>query len=193
MDFGAFGDWWDSGLGSWFSEIDWGTAPAWAGALFSAGALLLTLRIISRDRKRDYRAMADGFVTWSSQTLSVNQTSGKYYTLKVYGHNTTDVPIPTAVVRSRAAAQPNFVEHFTEKDWKFSIPPKSEVSVEIVMEVPPRTVDVVVEFKDARGKWWMRDLYSNRYLTKRQYKNFRRPAEGWKEAKGKYRDPFLDF
>jgi len=179
----------------WWTQISWGTAPDWVAAIGTVGTLAIALAILIADRKSRERSQADRFVTWSSTTYSANIIEGvkrESWVLDVFSHNASDAPIPVAIARSKASVKPNFIEPLSETPAEllgaplWSIAPGIQTHLSVPLEVAPRTLTVVIDFMDAQGKPWHRNLFTGKYMSERKFKKFRTLAE---EDKGKYRDP----
>lgn len=175
----------------WWTYIAWGTVPDWVAAIGTVGTLAIALAILLADRRKESRRQADGFVTWYTITSHHGNMKKRSWTLDVFAHNATDSPIPVGAIRSRASVEPNFIKPLSEteevgKPPRWDIHPGQQTITSIPLDSDPRSLQIVVDFRDSHGVTWHRDLFSGKYMSERKFTRFRQLG---KKDRGKFRDP----
>jgi hypothetical protein len=162
----------------------WGTAGQWVSGLISAGALLLALHILLRDRKLRQRAQADKVACWLEFS--------EHDAAAVHLVNASDMPI----FQSKATAIPKYpwlvwywgkrrpcfhtnrnpaqADHrdYAQMDFKpytqgIHIDKDEYQSQVLDVRYGFRYYVVCVEFRDASNQRWIRNLSTGKYVGRR--------------------------
>ena len=162
MDFGAFGEWWNNGIGAWWNHQEWGNVAQWVSGLLTAGSLFLGFTILRRDRDKAARSSADAFVTWV-KAKKTDSRDGVRYETTVYGYNAGDLPILDPQVRIRQGGdRPSMARSFGLA--LNAIGPSVEAQSRFDLDLPPISSRFIVTFKDAMGQEWARDVRTAKYI-----------------------------
>ncbi|MEW1548300.1 hypothetical protein [Streptomyces tsukubensis] len=132
--------------------LDWGTVPTWISSLLTGGSLLLGFHILLRDRKKEERSEGLKVVCWHEYDSDISGT----WTVHVL--NTADRPItyPRVITRFSIASSV-FLEPFS---IGAILPAGEELTWTSGPREPgaPKVSAVGIEFTDADGAEWVRDL-----------------------------------
>jgi hypothetical protein len=151
-------------------HVEWGDVPSYFGGL----ALLVTIGIVSRDRREKERLQADRVAAWATRNDSGFQ---------LFVRNASDLPVSRAAIYAAAGAT-GF-----DKDGSLVVSLSKFDSEGGVRNLKPRYVDVIgpgettevfavdldrgplavrsFEFVDAAGRSWRRDLGTLRVVKNR--------------------------
>ncbi|MFJ8546320.1 hypothetical protein ACIRFH_30840 [Streptomyces sp. NPDC093586] len=131
------------------AEWNWGTVPTWVSAILTSGSLLLGFYILLRDRRKEERQEALKVICWSEM---VDNESYKIYVL-----NTAERPVVHARMLVRLAG--DVLEPVGLGAG--AIRPGEEVTARSPRHLGgEKSWPAAVEFQDADGIDWVRDLRS---------------------------------
>lgn len=176
-----------------WSSINWGSLADWFAAVGTVGALILTVFIVLRDRKERHQESADRVL---ARIGSVGDGSGWDITFSVFNSGTMPVTSvvllgPDLGIREEEPEEYPNGWHFEEiaPSLNDSLPfvfDPSKVApdarfpglhagesryIHIRQSVRPDLNDFYYAFFDGRGKMWVRNARTGRYLTGRKARN----------------------
>lgn len=79
-------------------SLDWGTVPAWVSGILSAASVLLVVRVLYRDRKRDIRKQAYQIFAGVEFQQPAREGDEGGGTVILTVHNPTDAPIRMVMI-----------------------------------------------------------------------------------------------
>ncbi len=148
----------------WFSSINWGTVPDWVTGLLTAATLFLAVMILLGDRRRAKRAEADAFSTWPVFMGTHAVPDLPDYAVELHAYNAGDKPILYTMVMVRPGSPQHALQTMSTKP----IPPQTEVVSKIGFDNIWYDSPLLIQFRDARGQTWLRDVNTNKYIGKSQ-------------------------
>ncbi|MYX39013.1 MULTISPECIES: hypothetical protein [unclassified Streptomyces] len=137
--------------------MDWGTVPAWFSAILSGGSVLLALYIILRDRKKAEREDAMKVICWRDSSDEERTTHVRNAAGRAIHH-----------VRMLGWLRPNgggTAEDVGFEGWGIAglLHPDEDAEVTTLYRLGDRKiVHWAVQFTDADGRQWVRELNSGR-------------------------------
>ncbi|MFB8385571.1 hypothetical protein ACFC3F_00345 [Microbacterium sp. NPDC055910] len=201
---GDFADWWNSQA--------WGTVPEWFAAIGTVGAFAATILIIQSERIRRRRAQADAFVTHTSvrwtpkvaldglsarKMRKIEEEEGGqlyHWVIRLYVHNTSNQPIVYTNLRSDPRLGIDYHVHQTmhiSDSGDMAIAPGESFSKDVGgFPDSPSGKEFYLQFIDASGKSWVREIMSGRYLPKSERKVIR---DIWTAQQRKWQAKLVDW
>ncbi|QHC66841.1 hypothetical protein GSU68_09900 [Rathayibacter sp. VKM Ac-2759] len=161
----AIWDWVNDVLG-----LEPGSAADWVTGLLTFATLLVALLVLQKDRLKDARSSADGFVTWREVVSSRAVVEMPDWYIHVHGFNAGAKPIPFTMLM----VKPGSPQHVLRAFQREPIQPGAEIETKVGFENDPSDSPLLLYFRDAHGKGWLRDLQTNRYVSRRQVKKWYR-------------------
>jgi len=131
--------------------LDWGTVPAWVGAILTSGSLALGFYVLLRDRRKEERTEASLVVCW-------RVWSDEEFVTHIHNASQRAVVDVTVLVRVPARSQ------VKDPHWEaVGGPAVLRAGTEEIVRSPRRIagekwVPAFVTFQDADGIFWVRDL-----------------------------------
>lgn len=165
-------------IGEALSWIKWGDAPAWFSSIGTVGTLLLGLRILLRDRRKDEQSQAAQIACWEEST-----SSGDYAAVPLHVFNGSALPIrhprfyAILVDQARTARRVHAIEseldeEFASNDSQYAVEqplvnesgatchtvsPGQRLSHVLRLARMKESYDVYLMFVDAAGVGWLRN------------------------------------
>lgn len=162
-------NWWVDlwgGFGNWWQTIDWGNAPAWAGAILSSVSVFLAFFIILRDRKNKRRELADSFVSFVRYNMNMSDENPRY-DLEVWLQNTGSSIIPRTTLLARKENGKLDLVGISQDGDVPGVPPGQVAVYRVSLHEVSVSSPLIIHFKDGRNQAWFRDVKTNKYIRGR--------------------------
>jgi len=174
MNLGAFGDWWNSYIGSWWDLADWGSVPAWVGSILTSVSVFLAINILRVDRKSKKLAPADALATWQIFSYMGSTIANPIWTMKAHAYNTGDSPIPFAMIGARQLTPDYEIRLFKERgnNGIETVEPKEHLQIDLTYDFNPNLKNFYIRFTDAHGREWIRRVKSRKYMSVKRFQRW---------------------
>jgi hypothetical protein len=133
---------------------EWGTIPAWVGAVATGGALLMTSFTFLRDRRDRVRQQAHQVYAWETRPKDRRADEPLAVTATVY--NRSDAPIWNVTLTPRRAGRPYEGAVVTQSGAP-DIRPNKETAWRWTVQAADAgnmNIEPLLRFRDAAGREW---------------------------------------